>query len=115
MIKIINGILAIIGGVGGSLLLFWLLNFLVERLPGKASDRLKPWVFAGPATVFISIFLVYPAVRTVWVSFLDRNGEEFVGFAQYTSLFTDSAFYQTLLNTVLWLAVVPAFAVVIGL
>lgn len=115
MIKIINGILAILGGVGGSLALFWLLNFLVERLPGKASDRLKPWVFAGPATVFISIFLVYPAVRTLLSSFQDRNGEEFVGLANYTALFTDSAFYQTILNTVLWLAVVPAIAVALGL
>src|SRR5919107_151428 len=74
MIKIINGILAILGGVGGSLALFWLLNFLVERLPGKWSDRLKPWVFAGPATVFISIFLVYPTLVTVYGSLFDRTG-----------------------------------------
>jgi alpha-glucoside transport system permease protein len=115
MIKIINGILAILGGVGGSLALFWLLNFLVERLPGKWSDRLKPWVFAGPATVFIAIFLVYPTVVTIYGSLYDRTGDEFIGFANYTSLFTDSAFYQTILNTVLWLAVVPAIAVIIGL
>jgi alpha-glucoside transport system permease protein len=115
MIKIINGILAILGGVGGSLALFWLLNFLVERLPGRWSDRLKPWVFAGPATVFITIFLVYPTVVTLLRSFQDRNGEGFVGFGNYTSLLTDSSFHQTILNTILWLAVVPAMAVIIGL
>ncbi len=115
MIKIINGILAIVGGVGGSLALFWLLNFAVERLPDKWSDRLKPWVFAGPATVFISIFLVYPTLVTIYGSLYDRVGEQFIGFANYTSLLTDPAFYDTILNTVLWLAVVPAMAVVIGL
>ena len=115
MIKIINGILAVVGGVGGSLALFWLLNFLVERLPGKWSDRLKPWVFAGPAAVFIGIFLVYPTLVTIFGSFMDRRGEEFIGFANYTSLFTDPTFYQMILNTVLWLAVVPAMAVIIGL
>lgn len=115
MIKIINGILAILGGVGGSLALFWLLNFLVERLPEKWSNRLKPWVFAGPATVFISIFLVYPTLVTLYGSLYDSQGVEFIGLANYTSLFTDAEFYQTILNTVLWLAVVPAAAVAIGL
>ena len=115
MIKIINGILAILGGVGGSLALFWLLNFAVERLPDKWSERLKPWVFAGPATVFISIFLVYPTVVTLYGSFVDDQGERFIGLANYTSLFTDPEFYQTILNTVLWLAVVPAVTVIIGL
>ena len=33
MIKVINGLLAIIGGVGGAMILFWALNALVERLP----------------------------------------------------------------------------------
>jgi alpha-glucoside transport system permease protein len=115
MIKIINGILAILGGVGASLALFWLMNFVVEKIPGRLGDRLKPWVFAGPAVAFIGVFLVYPAVRTIVISFLDRNSEEFVGLGNYTSLLTDPAFLQTLLNTVLWLAVVPAAAVALGL
>lgn len=115
MIKIINGLLAILGGVGASLALFWLMNFVVERVPGRLGDRLKPWVFVGPAVVFISIFLVYPAVRTIVISFLDRNAEEFVGIANYTSLLTDPSFLQTMLNTLLWLLVVPAVAVALGL
>lgn len=113
--KIASGIVAIIAGVGVSLLLFWAMNFLVERLPAKWSDRLKPWVFAGPAVVFIGIFLVYPAVLTVWTSFLDSNAEDFVGLANYTSLAQDPGFQQSILNTVLWLLIVPASAVVIGL
>ncbi len=115
MDRILYGLFAIVAGVGASLILFWGMNYLVERLPARWSERLKPWVFAGPAVVFISIFLVYPAVRTIWVSFLDGNAEEFVGFANYTSLFQDSTFYQSLLNTVLWLLIVPASAVVLGL
>jgi len=113
--KVGTGIFAIIAGVGASLLLFWLMNFLVERLPEKASERLKPWVFAGPAVLFITIFLVYPAVRTIYLSFLDGNGEEFVGLANYVDLLRDSAFHQTILNTILWLLVVPAMAVALGL
>lgn len=115
MEKILSGLLAIIGGVGASLALFWLLNFTVERLPGKWADRLKPWVFAGPAVAFIGVFLVYPAVRTIITSFLDGNSEEFVGLANYTDLLTDPAFLETLVNTLLWLLIVPALAVALGL
>lgn len=115
MIKIINGILAILGGVGASLALFWLMNFLAERLPSRWSERVKPWVFAGPAVAFITVFLVYPAVRTIILSFFDRRGQEFIGLGNYTSLFSDSSFYNTILNTILWLLVVPAFSVAVGL
>ena len=115
MEKILSGLLAIIGGVGASLILFWLLNFLVERLPGKWADRLKPWVFAGPAVAFITVFLVYPAVRTIYASFFGQSGEEFVGVSNYVSLLTDPQFLETLLNTLLWLLIVPASAVALGL
>ena len=49
MIRLINALLAIVGGVGAALLLYWVLNKLVETFPGKWEERLKPWVFIGPA------------------------------------------------------------------
>jgi alpha-glucoside transport system permease protein len=115
MDKVLSGLLAVVVGIGATLLVFWALNWLVEHLPGPWSRRLQPWVFAGPAVVFIGIFLVYPAVRTIVISFLDADAEEFVGLGNYVDLFTDPAFQQTLLNTLLWLIVVPAVSVVLGL
>ncbi len=115
MEKILSGLFAIVGGVGLSLLVFYALNWVVERAPGRWSDRLAPWVFAGPAVLFIGVFLVYPAVTTIVTSFLDADGLEFVGLANYTSLLTDPQFRQTAVNTLLWLLVVPAVSVVLGL
>lgn len=115
MEKLLTGVFAIVGGVGVSLVLFYVMNWLVERVPGRWGDRLKPWVFAGPAVAFIAVFLVYPAVRTIVTSFLDADAEQFVGVDNYTSLLTDPQFRQTLVNTLLWLLVVPAGAVAIGL
>lgn len=114
-IKIANAILAILAGVGIVLLLFWLLNWFVERLPGRLSEKLKPWVFVGPAVVLISIFLIYPAVRTIILSFFDRSGSSFVGIDNYTQLATDTNFHLTLVNTLLWIIIVPVSAVVLGL
>ena len=114
-LKLANAILAILAGVGSVLVLFWLLNWLVERIPGRLSDKLKPWVFVGPAVALISVFLIYPAVRTIILSFFDRSGSSFVGIDNYTQLVTDTNFHRTLLNTLLWIIIVPVSAVVLGL
>jgi alpha-glucoside transport system permease protein len=91
------------------------LNFLVERLPGPWEDRIKPWVFIGPAILVIGLFIIYPAVRTIILSFANAQSTAFVGMQNYTDLLGSSDFRNTLLNTVLWIAVVPAVCVAMGL
>lgn len=115
MLKAINALLAILAGVGGGFALYLILNWLVERLPGRWEDRIKPYIFIGPAIVFVTIFLVYPALRTAYLSFFDDDGEEFVGLANYVDLLGESSFLNALFNNVLWLIVVPAGVVVAGL
>ena len=115
MIRLINALLAIVGGVGAALLLYWILNKLVETLPGKWEERLKPWVFIGPAVAAIGLFLVYPAIRTFILSFANSQSTAWVGLENYTDLLGSEAFRQTLYNTLLWIAVVPAVTVALGL
>lgn len=115
MYKVINALLAIVAGVGGTLILFFLLNLLVERLPRRWEERLKPYVFVGPAVFVVGLILIYPAIQTIVYSFANRDTTEWVGLANYADLFGDSDFYQTLGNNLLWLLVVPAGSVIIGL
>jgi alpha-glucoside transport system permease protein len=115
MIRLINALLAIVGGVGAALLLFWILNKLVEMLPQKWEERLKPWVFIGPAVAAIGFFLIYPAIRTIILSFANAQSTGWVGLENYTDLLGSSDFRQTLYNTLLWIAVVPAVTVALGL
>ena len=115
MIRLINALLAIVGGVGAALLLYWVLNKLVETFPGKWEERLKPWVFIGPAVAAIGLFLVYPAIRTFILSFANAQSTAWVGFENYSDLLGSEAFRQTLYNTLLWIAVVPAVTVALGL
>jgi alpha-glucoside transport system permease protein len=115
MIRLINALLAIVGGVGAALLLFWILNKLVEMLPIKWEERLKPWVFIGPAVAAIGFFLIYPAIRTFILSFANAQSTAWVGLENYTDLLGSEQFRQTLYNTLLWIAVVPAATVAIGL
>jgi alpha-glucoside transport system permease protein len=115
MIKVINALMAIVGGVGGALLLYYVLNKLVERLPQKWEDRIKPFVFIGPATAAIGLFLVYPAIRTIILSFANAQSTAWVGFDNYTSLLGSSDFRSTLYNTLLWIIIVPTVTVIVGL
>ncbi len=46
-------------------------------------------IFVGPAILFIFAMLVVPAIRTGYLSLLDRNSEEFVDGENYGSVFTD--------------------------
>ena len=115
MIRLVNALLAIVGGVGAALLLYWILNKLVETFPGKWEERLKPWVFIGPAVAAIGLFLVYPAIRTFILSFANAQSTAWIGLENYTDLLSSEAFRQTLYNTLLWIAVVPAVTVALGL
>jgi alpha-glucoside transport system permease protein len=116
VLKVLNALLAIVSGVLGSLLLFYVLNKAVERLPKKWEERLRPYVFVGPAVLLIGFFLIYPAVRTVVFSFANNDSTKFIGTKNYTDLLGSSDFVSgALLNTLLWMIVVPALTVVFGL
>ena len=76
---------------------------------------MRPWVFVGPALVILSIFLLYPAINTIWLSFLDGNSEKFIGLQNYGFVFTDDGMLRAIRNTLLWIIIVPGVAVSAGL
>lgn len=115
MSGILTAIGAVLAGVGGAVLMFWLLNKLVELAPPKLEDRLKPFVFVGPALLAISLFLVYPTVTTFQASFYNADLSESVGLKNYTDLIGEPNFQTTIVNTLMWTFLVPAMAVVLGL
>ncbi|MGD9705204.1 MAG: carbohydrate ABC transporter permease [Acidimicrobiia bacterium] len=66
------------------------LNLLVDRLPQKWDDRIRPWVFTGPALLFLLIGLVVPALRTIYLSFRSgRRGEVSWTLENYRSTLSD--------------------------
>jgi alpha-glucoside transport system permease protein len=114
-IKVVNAVIAIIGGIGGAIIIFWILNKLAESLKGRWEDRVKPWMFAGPAILAIAVYLIYPAIVTVQYSFANEDSTAYVGLSNYKDLLTDNSFLQVLFNNVLWIIIVPAMTVVLGL
>jgi alpha-glucoside transport system permease protein len=115
MEKLLSALIAILLGVGGVTALYFLLNAVVERLPGPWEARVKPYVFIGPAVLVVGLFLVYPAVQTVVYSFANDDSTAFVGVDNYLALFSDAGFYSVLFNNLLWIVIVPTISVAIGL
>jgi alpha-glucoside transport system permease protein len=115
VIKILNALIAIVGGVVGAIILYFLLNKLAELLPGRWEDRVKPFLFLLPALAAITLYLIYPTIQTVVFSFANAASTEFVGASNYSNLLSSSAFQSTLFNTLLWIIVVPAGTIVLGL
>ncbi len=116
--KVLTTLLTILIGVGAALALFWILNKLSELLPGRLEERLKPLFYILPAYAAIVIFVVYPAILTITYSFQTKVGfptQEWVGLDNYKNLLSNEGFRDTLFNTLLWIAIVPAMTVVLGL
>jgi alpha-glucoside transport system permease protein len=115
LVKTINAILTVLAGVGAALVLYWVLNKLAELLPGKWEDRIKPYAYVLPAFAAIALYLLYPAVQTVIFSFANADSTKFIGFKNFSYLFGNSGFRQTLFNTLLWILIAPAATIVLGL
>jgi alpha-glucoside transport system permease protein len=116
--QIISVIASVVGGLVISFLIYLGLNFVISKTGRKNSIRLLPIVFLGPVFVLLAVFLIAPTVATVAQSFqhYDQYGNaSFGGLTNYISLFTTPSFIQTLLNNLLWIIVVPALTVIIGL
>ena len=88
--------------------------FIASRTERK-SAQLVAYVFLFPSILMLSVGLLYPAVKTTYMSFFDAAGKAFIGFGNYHTIFSSSDEITVLRNTVLWVVVTPFVATAIGL
>jgi len=113
--KLLVGVVALIVGVGGVWALYLLTDNLVSLLPDSIRESVRPFVFVGPALVILTVYLVYPALRTIYLSFMGPRSEEFVGLANYAFALTSKDMLIALRNNLLWLIFVTGSVVAFGL
>jgi alpha-glucoside transport system permease protein len=135
--KVVIAVVAIVWGVGGVAILYYLFNKLVEALSPDWTARLQPFVFVGPAVAMLIWFLALPALRTFYISLFGRNGPpalpvtmiftnpsdyftavaaQYVGLSNYVAVFTDRLMLSALRNNILfWIGIATPLTVIAGL
>jgi alpha-glucoside transport system permease protein len=111
---ILFGLLAVVLGAAATYGLYWVLNKLINLLPAKFANKFKSASFLLPAAVLVILILVLPMFQTIIWSFMNDDGKKFVGIENYVELFGSAEFISILINNFLWIAVVPAVTVALG-
>ncbi|GGB43804.1 lactose ABC transporter permease [Lentibacillus populi] len=83
---------------------------LISNRTNKKMFKMTPWLFLLPSILILGTFLIYPILQAFHWSVLDykliSGTGEFVGLENFKELFTDKAFWNALLNTLLFLLIV---------
>ena len=80
-------------------------------------ENINGWLFIAPALVLLGIFLIYPIIWSLWMSFQTGRGMNFSfgGFANIQRLTQDTVFLRALGNTMIFLVVQVPIMIVLAL
>ena len=76
----------------------------------KLSEFVEPYMLITPLLVLLAVFILYPVIANIFMSFYKWNGikkPEFIGIANYKEMFTDEKFWGSLKNTAILLLYIP--------
>ncbi|MEU4776655.1 sugar ABC transporter permease [Micromonospora sp. NPDC023633] len=131
-LMLMYGLIAFVAVVGGLLLLLdvvpaWFARRREAQIVAASASgaplprRRKPregmfaLFFLLPTVLLLTIGLVVPAIRTTLLSFMDGNSNEWVGLRNYGWMFSEDSIVRVLINTLVWVLLVPLVATSFGL
>lgn len=94
---------------------------LLVRKNDSSKGLIEALPFLLPAAIFYIVFVIYPMVATVQLSFYKWNGfatvaKTFVGFANFIYIFTkDTVFWTSFKNSLIWMGLSLIIPTTIGL
>ncbi|MEU7794013.1 sugar ABC transporter permease [Micromonospora tulbaghiae] len=131
-LMLMYGLIAFVAVVGGLLLLLDVVpSFFARRreaqlVAASASGAPLPrrrkqgegafaFFFLLPTLLLLAVGLVVPAVRTTLLSFMDSGSNKWVGLDNYRWMFAEDSIVRVLINTLIWVLLVPLVATAFGL
>ncbi|WP_091032104.1 carbohydrate ABC transporter permease [Microbacterium oxydans] len=87
-----------------------------RRAGSRNREQLISWVFLAPFLVAFALFLAWPIIHGLILSFTDQSltgaGGSFIGFANYAEAFVDPKMWQSMGNTV-WFTLLSTVPLVV--
>ncbi|MEV6369482.1 sugar ABC transporter permease [Micromonospora sp. WP24] len=131
-LMLMYGLIAFVAVVGGLLLLLdvvpaWFTRRREARLVAasasgaplprrrKQREGAVALFFLLPALLLLTIGLVIPAIRTTLLSFMDSGSTHWVGLRNYGWMFSENSIVRVLINSLIWVLLVPLVATAFGL
>jgi multiple sugar transport system permease protein len=77
----------------------------MQNLHSK-QQKWMPLVFLAPAVVLFSVYVMFPILQSIWLSFYEWDGlgeKTFIGLSNYFELFDDYQFWVALKNNLYWM------------
>lgn len=80
-------------------------------------EHINGWLFIAPALILLGIFMIYPIIWSLWMSFQTGRGMNFSfgGLANIQRLFADTVFLRALGNTMIFLVVQVPIMIILAL
>jgi alpha-glucoside transport system permease protein len=97
---------AVLGGV------FFILDYRSRQGAGYLFQLIG---FLSPAVFLLAIGLIYPSISTGVAAFMNSRGNRFVGFDNFLWIFTQDTGIRTVVNTIIWVLIVPTVSTIFGL
>lgn len=92
-----------------------LLLFAASRARGKHGDTVRAIFFVGPTLALVAVGLIWPTILTIVQSVRGASGSGAFSLVNYASIFTRDDLRQSIINTAVWVLLVPVLAIGIGL
>jgi alpha-glucoside transport system permease protein len=113
--QLVTAVIVVLGVPAALVGYILLTERLIQTFPERRQGRLRPWFWVAPAVAFLIVFLIYPTINTVILSFQDRFSRQFVGLDNYLWFFGDPGTLEALRNSVLWVVFMTLGVVGLGL
>lgn len=89
--------------------------FLDKRAKGGEGSLFQLFGFLTPAALLVVVGLIIPTIQTLFQSFMNSRGTEFVGMDNFAWIFSQPQNVRVIINTIIWVLIAPAVSTAAGL